>query len=348
MAKSNFDVITIGTAVRDVFLSSPLFKIVEDKEHLKKLGFEDGKAECFAFGGKIKIDKPIFTSGGGATNAAVTFARAGLKTAAILSLGKDSIAKEIIDELKEEKINPIVSYSSENGTGYDTILLNLGGERSILVYRGASNDLSLRSIGLSKLKSKWVYISPGQLPLELVKEIVNHFHKSGSFIAMNPSSHYLKLGQKRLESILQKVSVLTLNRSEAALLVNGKGGDDRQMLKKIAKLSEAIVVITDGANGSCLSDGKLIYRAGIFPEKVLRDRTGAGDAFGSAVVAVIAKSKEHPDKISENTIKQALRFASANATSVVEHIGSKAGILKEKDFEGERRFKNFSVRKTLL
>lgn len=348
MAKSNFDVVTIGTAVRDVFLSSPLFKVVEDKEHLKKLGFEDGKAECFAFGGKIKIDKPLFTSGGGATNTAVTFARSGLKTAAILSLGKDSIAKEIIAELKEEKIDPLVSYSQEHSTGYDTILLNIGGERSILVYRGASNDLKLRDIGISKIKSKWVYISPGQLPLDLVKETINYFHKAGAFIAINPSSHYLKLGKKRLAPIFKNLSLLTMNKDEAALLTSSGSNDERKMIKGLTKLTDALVVITDGANGSFLSDGKLIYRAGIFPEKVLKDRTGAGDAFGSALVAAIAKSLENPVKLSDKTIKQALRFASANATSVVEHIGSKEGILSEKEFEGARRFKNFSVRRTLL
>jgi sugar/nucleoside kinase (ribokinase family) len=50
------------------------------------------------------------------------------------------------------------------------------------------------------------------------------------------------------------------------------------------------------------------------------DRLGAGDAFSSGFVAMIAKGEG---------IEQAITFASANSTSVVGVIGAKPGILYE-------------------
>src|SRR3989344_8411087 len=111
-----FDVITIGTATRDIFLTSSLFQVVSDPKHLKKLGFAAGEAQCFALGGKIEIGKPILTTGGGATNAAVTFSRQGLKTAALIKIGGDSAASEVLAELKKENITPLAIGEKNNGT----------------------------------------------------------------------------------------------------------------------------------------------------------------------------------------------------------------------------------------
>ncbi|MEK7076631.1 MAG: PfkB family carbohydrate kinase, partial [Patescibacteria group bacterium] len=86
-------------------------------------------------------------------------------------------------------------------------------------------------------------------------------------------------------------------------------------------------VMTDGANGSLVSDGRYIYRAGIFEEKVLADRTGAGDAFAAGFVAGM---------IQKNDVHYAMRQAAANATSVVEHVGAQAGILKKGDLNNKR------------
>ncbi len=50
------------------------------------------------------------------------------------------------------------------------------------------------------------------------------------------------------------------------------------------------------------------------------DRTGAGDAFGSAFVAVIIRG---------GTIEEAIQLGTANATSTVQQIGAKNGLLKK-------------------
>ena len=355
-----YDIITIGTATRDVFLFSPLFKVLRDKSDLKKIGFATGEAQCFALGGKIEIGKPTLATGGGATNSAVTFSRQGLRTAALIKIGEDQSGEDILEELKKEKVDvlslnlksdpPAGGLNSNNGTAYSTILLAPGGERTILVYRGASEDLTLKEISLDKLKSKWVYISPGKMPLEAINKIFNHFHKNKTFIAFNPSKHFIEMGLKKLKPLLKKTKVFILNREEASYLTGVDYYKEKEIFKKLDEAVNGIAVMTDGPNGVLVSDCCNIYRAGIFPskgeEKKAIDRTGAGDAFGSGFVAGLMQTREKCKKglCGIDNVGYAIRLGSANATSVIEYIGAKKGILTKKEFKESKRWRNLVIK----
>lgn len=347
-----FDVITIGTATRDIFLTSPFFKVVSDEAHLKKIGFPTGEAQCFALGGKIEIDKPIFTTGGGATNAAVTFARQGLKTAALIKVGDDNAGNDIISELEKEKIStltlnpkPYTLNPNNNGTAYSTILLAPNGERTILVYRGASENLSANEIPFNKLNSKWAYIVPGKISYGVIKEIVDYLHQEKILIAFNPSKHFIELGIEKLKLILEKTKAVILNREEAAYLTNIDYNEEKEIFKKLDATVAGIAVMTDGPNGVSVSDGFNIYKAGTFNENKLVDRTGSGDAFGSGFVAGLIHEREICEKglCKVDNIERAIRLGSANATSAIEYIGAKKGILTKNEFESSERWKELNI-----
>lgn len=335
-----YDIVTIGSATRDVFLKSGDLKVLKDPEHLKKIGFESGEAECFALGAKIEIEQPILTTGGGATNSAVTFARQGLKTACITSLGNDSIAEDIRQELKKEGVEPIVATSTAHGTGYSTLLLTGGGERTILVYRGATSDLNDKDLSIEGVQAKWVYVVPGAIELSVIFALVKHFKTGGAKIAINPSSHYLAMGFETLKPLLTLVDVVTMNREEAATLTGESFENETAICKKFDELVGGVAVMTDGPKGSVVSYQGTILRAGIFKEEVLADRTGAGDAFGSGFVAGLFESAA----VTEDALREGIRLGSANSTSVVEHIGAKEGILTKEQARAER-WQNFTITK---
>jgi sugar/nucleoside kinase (ribokinase family) len=322
-----YDVITIGTATRDVFVTGSGFKVLKDPAHLKKIGFKTGEAECFALGAKIEVERPVLALGGGAANAAVTFARQGFRTTALVKIGDDELGDEVVRVLKSEKINPLALRDKKAGTAYSTILLAPSGERTILVYRGASSNFRRKEVPMTRLKAKWAYVSPGEISFSLMQSIVSKLKKSGTKVAMNPSGHYLKAGPTKLKHILKNLDVVIVNREEASLLTGVDYGKEKQIFAKFDELVPGIAVMTDGKKGAAVSDGKYIYRAGIFSEKELLDRTGAGDAFGSGFVAGMMQ---------KNDVCYALRLAAANSTSVVEQVGAGEGILKKKDFKKKR------------
>ncbi|MEK7496264.1 MAG: carbohydrate kinase family protein [Patescibacteria group bacterium] len=341
-----YDIITIGSATRDVFLTSPLFKVLRDPKHLSKIGFKTGEAQCFALGSKIEIGPPILTTGGGATNAATAFSRQGLKTATLIKIGKDESGEAVLNELKKEKITPFAVIEKNFPTAYSMILLAPSGERTILVYRGASENLKIQEIPFERLKSQWVYISPGKISFEVIEKIFNHFSKNKTLIAFNPSGYFIEMGVKKLKPLLAKSKVVILNREEAARLTGVDYQKEKEIFKKLDELTPGIAAMTDAEKGVLVSDGFRIYQAGIFKEKSVIDRTGAGDAFASGFVAGLIQKKEKCEKglCRPYNIEYAIRLGSANATSVIEKIGAKEGILAKKEFENNKRWKNLTIK----
>ena len=332
------DVITIGTATRDVFLRSNQLKILKDPKHLKKLGFKTGEAECLSLGSKIQVEEPVFTIGGGAANAAVTFRRMGLETAALIKIGNDDPGRAIEKSLKQEKIKLITKKSIRGKSAYSTILLTPSGERTILVFRGVSDDFRVSDVPINT-KVRWAYITPGEMLTTVLLKIIREIKRNGGHVALNPSGFYLSLGKKTLKPILDLIDVVIVNREEASLLTGMDYGNISGIFRKFDEIVPGIAVMTDGVKGVFVSNGKSIFRAGIFREKEILDRTGAGDAFGSGFVAGLLIHKED--------IRKALLVASANATSVVEHIGAQKGILKREELK-DSRWNRFSIQEEKL
>jgi len=342
-----YDVITIGTATRDVFLKSPLFKVLRDSKHLKKIGVSTGEAQCFALGSKIEVESPIFTVGGGATNAAVTFSRQGLKTAALFKIGDDESAEYILKTIQKEEITSLAINDRNKKTAYSVILLAPGGERTILVYRGASEELKIQEIPFGKLTCRWAYISPGNISFPVMEKIFNFFSKNKTLIAFNPSKYFLKMGIKKIKPFLAKSKVVLLNREEAADLVGINYQKEKEIFKKLDEWVPGITIMTMGSDGVMVSDGLHIYSAGVFKDKIV-DRTGAGDAFGSGFVAGLIQKGEGCKKgfCQPFNIEYAIRLGSANATSVIEHIGAKEGIITKNVFKNNSRWRSLKIKIT--
>src|SRR3990167_10820002 len=118
-----FDIVSMGSATRDVFLNAVDFKTIDVAQ------FSTGKGLCFSLGSKIEIKKIVFTSGGGGTNAAVTFARQGLSVACVGVIGKDLNGQEVLNELLKEGVEiKHFQKHDDNSTAYSVILVDSSGE----------------------------------------------------------------------------------------------------------------------------------------------------------------------------------------------------------------------------
>jgi sugar/nucleoside kinase (ribokinase family) len=306
------DVITIGAATKDVFLISKEFKLIKSKQ------FKTGVGECFSYGAKVELGDIYFDTGGGATNTAFTFANLGLKASVASKVGKDIYGLEILHSLADKgiAISNIVS-DKLHKTAYSTILIAPGGDRTILVYRGASANFNLADFDWPKLKTKWFYISSLAGNLSLLKKVFAFAKKNKIKIAWNPGSEELKLGISKLSLLIKQTAIFNVNKEEAAKLSGQK--DIKQIFSVLDKLTPNYLVITDGANGAYLSDNFLIYQAKALECKPI-NTTGAGDAFGSAFCAGI---------IFKSDWDFALRLAMLNANGVIQKMGAKNGLLEK-------------------
>jgi sugar/nucleoside kinase (ribokinase family) len=306
-----YDVITIGSAVRDVFLVSDKFIA------LKSDKFETGFGECVALGSKVELDQIILTTGGGATNAAATFGSLGFKTAAMGKIGSDSPGRDVLADLKLFNVNPRFMNIVKGETGYSTLLTMNNGERTVLVYRGVSAKFTPKDINWNALKkTKWVYLTSLGGNMALSKRIIKEAHKAGAKIMWNPGSRELKSGMKNMKSLLPMIDVLNMNKEEAQMLTKQKS------IKEITSMLHAEGtwrLITDGTKGSyAYKDGVLVH-AGTTKAKAL-SRTGAGDAFGSGFLSGLMQTSDP---------EYALRLGTLNAESVIQLHGAKNGILSK-------------------
>lgn len=315
-----FDIISIGSATRDVFMKSEQFKIIEDKS------FVTGQGECFALGSKIEINEVVFTSGGGATNASVTFSRQGLKTACIGTISEDTDGEEIIRELQKEGVNTdyFQKNSEENAarTAFSVILVHPSAERTILSYKGEGQNFNVGKIPFDNLKTDWIFMNSLGGHYDLLETAVKWAKTNNIKIATNPGGKELEHGLDKLKILLENADIVIMNQEEAAKISGMDYKKEEEVFKFMDEIVKGVFIMSKGPDGVAVSDGKNIYRAGI-PDSPVVERTGAGDAFSSGFVAEYIRSGD---------IEKAIQFATANASSVVAKFGAKAGILRAGDW----------------
>lgn len=305
----SFDVISIGAAVQDVFLTGKVLKSHKDKH--------GDWVQEFPLGSKLDVDGIVFATGGGATNAAVTFSRLGLRSSFMGKIGSDPAGAAVKTALMADGVDIThLTYSKKYSTGYSVLLLAPSGERTILTYRGASTHYRKENFRLEDMKTKWIYMSSMSGNIEVLEHIVNYAHKNGIKVAVNPGKGELKHAA-RLQKLLPKFDLVSLNKEEWQMLIDHD--NPKTILRTVAGYVQ-YAVLTDGPNGSYATDGKKFVKAGMYEDVPVKDRTGAGDAFSSGVTAAI---------INGESIDEAVLWGSANSTSVVQYIGAKEGILRE-------------------
>ncbi len=301
-------IVSIGAALQDVYL------IDHDDFGTNSRGFFNQ----IELGTKVDIDKIKFGTGGGATNAATTFARYGHESIFMGCISNDPAGQAIINSLDDEGIDSsYVTYLNRLQTGYSVVLLAPNGERTILTCRGASAHFdALNPDDLDTVYPDWVYVTTFRGDMDALDQFFTKAKSLGAKIMFNPGNLELQHTRKLL-GLLSDVDVLLVNKCEAQKIVEGK-----ILTELLAKVKNYVpnVIITDGNQGAIATDGKEVYRAGLYEDVKIKDSTGAGDAFGSGFLAAYADGK---------TFKDSLVFASANSTSVVQHVGSKDGILSK-------------------
>jgi ribokinase len=305
----NLAFLSIGSAVQDVFLShSDAFTpVCESPEKC---------FEMLPLGAKVDVNNVDFATGGGATNAATTFARGGFHSIFMGTVGRDPAGEAVLRALDDEGVDTSrVSYSARYHTGYSVLLLAPTGERTILTYRGASTHYDAKNFDLTGLERvDWLYVSTMAGSFDALAGIFDQARAMNIKIAFNPGKRELADADK-LRGLLDDVEILIANRDEMAQIVAGQSLEE---LVRHAQNYCPVVVVSDGPNGVAAADRHEIAIAGLYEDVPVKDRTGAGDAFGSGFVAKIASGAN---------LREAITFASANSTSVIGQIGAKAGIL---------------------
>jgi sugar/nucleoside kinase (ribokinase family) len=168
---------------------------------------------------------------------------------------------------------------------------------------------------------KWVYLtSLGEHSLPFHAQITEWLGKNPEIkLAFQPGTYQIKFGALKLSEIYKRAEIFFCNVQEAQEILQTNSGDLPTLLSKMAELGPKIVVITDGIRGAYVFDTMKNEKWFVpsYPGKPF-ERTGAGDAFSSTVVAALAQGL---------ALGEAFLWAPVNAMSVCLFVGAQKGLL---------------------
>ena len=213
--------------------------------------------------------------GGKGFNQAVAAARAGARVAMVGRVGADAYGASLRAALDAEGIDAAhVGIDPSAGTGVAAILVEEGGENSIVIVPRANEEVTMADLDAASaaIGGARVVLIQLELPFAVAVAAARIGHAAGATVVLNPAP-----APESLTAFAGLVDIVVPNEDEAARLGGGLTGD---------------VVVTRGARGADVYHfGDVVE--GIPPHPVeCVDTVGAGDAFCGALAAALVRGAD--------------------------------------------------------
>lgn len=309
--------IIFGSARIDAFLTLPddkaeTFCDVDTKKCVLELSYAS----------KIPMKSVNFLLGGNGANVAVGTARLGVKSILAAEVGSGVMGDYAKKELEAQDVGlTYVTQTPDVPAGFGAVI-NYQGERTILSYYPPAEPPFPETI--NSCEAEWAYLtSVGESFEKYYAKILEWLNKCNPKVAFNPGGRQISKGKEWMAPYLQKTELLLANREECEDIAGFKDsfGREKDLINCLLGLGVKKVVLTDGKNGSFAYDGAKYWKLGILPVEAV-ERTGAGDATSTGILAALIKGKSMPE---------AMLIGMLNSTSVIGYIGPEQGLLYERD-----------------
>ena len=257
----------------------------------------------------------FMNAGGKGANQAVAAARLNGNVTFVAKVGDDVFGRQAIDLFKKENINTdFVFVDDKNPSGVALINVDGKGENCIAVASGANSFLLKEDIEKVKVIIEQADIILAQLetPVETIEYIASIAKQNNKTLILNPAP-----ACNLSDELLSKVSILTPNEKEAAMLT-GINVIDINSAKQAAKVLSSkglkTVIITLGSEGALLYNNDEFTLVPSYKVDAV-DTTAAGDVFNGALAVALSEKK---------SIEDAVAFANKAASISVTRMGAQA------------------------
>lgn len=319
MVNKQFDVLCVGDTVTDIFI-----KLQEDQA--RTYTDEQGDWLAMPFGGKLPYAaSEIMPGHGNAANAAVAMSRLGLHVAYQTYVGGDQLGRQTIDLLQKEGVDDRFVHIQRGHETNTNFIINYQAERTILV-KHENFEYHWPHFRPTEVP-KWLYFSSLSEHAEEYHDQIAEWleHNPDVKLAFQPGTWQMKAGVERLKRIYARTELIIMNREEAALVTAGNIDNVHDLMDRLHSYGPKMVIITDGPDGAYASDGQQRFKMPLYPDPAPPvERSGAGDAYASTLVAALAVG---------HNLEAALQWAPINSMNVVQHPGSQAGLLNAPELE---------------
>jgi ribokinase len=242
-------------------------------------------------------------AGGKGLNQAVAAARSGARVALVGCVGADDAGRRMRAVLAADGIDAGHVVTGQSPTGRALIVVDAGGENSIVVVPGANQEVSPPD----PVPEAAVLLCQLEVPLEAVAAAVAGARAAGSTTVLNPAP-----AAQLPAELVAACDVIVPNEHEVELL----GGP-----AALLSLGCGAVVVTRGGAGVDIHTSAGSAHTPAFEVDVV-DTTGAGDAFCGALAARLAAGDELPDAVRWAAAAGALATTQVGAVPAQPHGGA--------------------------
>ena len=248
-------------------------------------------------------------AGGKGANQAVAAARLGAKTYFAGCVGADTFGELQRITLSSDGID--LTYLKAHPTaptGTALIIVAETGQNSIVVVPSANSGILPEDI--ERMESLFREVDAVLLQLEIPMETVE------AALIMAERTNTLSIldagpAQRVPGTLLQRVSIVSPNESEAEAITGSSMASARQTAEHLREMGAREVVLKLGANGSFYLNSNESFHVPAFPVTAV-DTTAAGDAFTAALACAW----------NMRTPREALRFANAAGALAATTLGA--------------------------
>jgi sugar/nucleoside kinase (ribokinase family) len=225
---------------------------------------------------------------GGSGNVAAALSHLGAKVGMIGKAGDDVYGRAYLKDLEAMRILPRIEFDNSVSTGFTVSLVESEGHRTMLVARGANDNLTsteLKKHLLDLGPAKFVYLSGYSLfnmpQREAILEAGRIGHETGSQVVFDPGSSNLIRGVPEVfEQAINSCDILCANLAESKVLADGI--DVSEYVKLLSQKGKN-VIIKIGREGCLVSIAGKVSKVAGLPTTAI-DTTGAGDCFLGALL----------------------------------------------------------------
>ena len=250
--------------------------------------------------------------GGKGANQAVGMAKLGANVKMIGAVGDDISGGTLLYTLKEHHVGCAAVQQVHGPTG--TALITVcRGDNCIIIDKGANAYVTPQVLERERPLFEWadIVVLQFEIPEETIAYAVKTAKAYGATVVVNPAPAPATADA----SLLKQIDILIPNEYEASMLLHQEirtEEDERRAVLAFADLGVKNVIITLGARGSILYDGKEISRQSSLPTQVV-DTTAAGDSFISGICTALSKGA---------ALREAAYYASAVSALTVSRDGA--------------------------
>jgi len=277
------------------------------------------------------VEAPRFEMGHGGkgANQAVAAAKLGAEVVMVTAVGDDSFGDNTIKNLAALGVDTThIKRVAGKSSGVAPIMVEPSGENSILIVKGANNDLIPDDVERAgeTLKTCDLILLQLEVPLETVYAAIRFGKAHGVRTVFNPAPATPDLDI----AYVRDVSYFIPNETELAILTKmpvETEADLEAAAKTLLAQGVRAVIVTLGGRGALLATAEGVRR--IAPTKVTPvDTTGAGDAFVGAFARYHAAGAD---------LEAALARAARYAADSVTRNGTQKAYATEAEFEAFER-----------